>query len=96
MFSQFVHAHATALIIYLLLINIVSLAAFAVDKRRARQQAWRIPEATLLTLAILGGSAGAWLGMKLCHHKTRKRKFSLGVPLIFALQVALGLWMMLS
>ena len=91
-FSQ----HSTAFVIYLLLINLLTLIVFAVDKQRARRQAWRIPESTLLLLAVLGGSLGAWAGIRLCHHKTRHRKFALGVPLIFCLQLALALWIALS
>lgn len=79
-----------------MLINLLTMLVFAVDKQRARRQAWRIPEATLLLLAALGGSPGAWLGMQLCHHKTQKRKFTLGVPLLFGLQLALALWIALS
>lgn len=69
----------------------VSIAAFAMmgaDKRRARLGRWRIPEATLLLSAALGGSIGALAGMILFHHKTRKPKFYLGVPAILAAQLA--------
>ncbi len=91
-FSQ----HITAFAIYLLLINLLTLIIFAVDKQRARRHAWRIPESTLLLLAVLGGSLGAWAAIWICHHKTRRRKFTLGVPLIFCLQLALALWIALG
>lgn len=54
---------------------------------------WRISEATLLTMAAIGGSVGAWLGMSLWHHKTKHRKFAIGVPLVLALQIALAIYL---
>ena len=74
---------------YLLLINIVTYFVYGLDKRKARKKQWRIPEAQLLFLAVLGGSVGALLGMRIFHHKTKKRKFFLGVPVIFIIQVIL-------
>jgi len=56
------------------------------DKQRARKNLWRIPEATLIGVAALGGSAGALLGMYIIRHKTRHLKFTLGIPVILALQ----------
>ncbi len=80
-------------IIYLVLINAVAFAAFGIDKYKARARKWRTPEATLLALAAAGGSAGAWLGMQLFRHKTRHLKFTVGVPAILALQLALAWWL---
>ncbi len=77
-----------AVAVYLLAINAVAFFAFGLDKWKARHQRWRIPEATLLLLAVVGGSIGAWLGMKTWHHKTLHRKFRYGVPAILALQLA--------
>ena len=71
---------------YLFIINIIALNAFGGDKWRARNNAWRISEATLFLLAILGGSLGALLGMHLWHHKTRHLHFLIGIPLIMLLQ----------
>lgn len=65
---------------YLLLVNMVTFCVYALDKRKAKRRRWRIPESTLLGLSFAGGFAGAGLGMSLCHHKTRKRKFRLLVP----------------
>ncbi|MCI8871225.1 MAG: DUF1294 domain-containing protein [Lawsonibacter sp.] len=73
----------------------VNLAAFflmGADKRRARRGAWRIPERTLFLAALLGGGAGAVLGMRLFHHKTRHWYFRLGLPAVLLVQLALGLW----
>lgn len=73
---------------YLLVINVLTFAVYGVDKWKARQGRWRVPEATLLGLAALGGSAGAWLAMLLFRHKTQKKRFRYGVPALFVLQVA--------
>ena len=59
-----------------------------IDKRKAQKGAWRIPEATLLTIAAIGGSMGALLGMYHFHHKTKHPKFTVGIPLILVAQVA--------
>lgn len=77
------------IIIYLLIINIITFVAYGVDKWKARNNKWRISEATLLELAIAGGSIGAWLGMRYWHHKTMHDKFRFGIPIIFVLQVIL-------
>lgn len=79
------------LIIYLLIINAVAFVLMLVDKQKARKSKWRIPEATLMGVAALGGSIGAWFGMQVFRHKTKHIKFTLGIPLIFAAQVALGI-----
>ena len=76
--------------IYLLEINAAAALLCAVDKRRARQNAWRVSEATLLLCAALGGSAGLLLAMLLLWHKVQRPKFILGVPLILLLQLALA------
>lgn len=76
-------------IIYLFLINAAGLLLMLTDKKRAIQKRWRISEATLMTVAILGGSLGSFLGMRLFRHKTRHPKFSVGLPVILLLQLAL-------
>lgn len=78
----------TIIWIYLAAANAVAFAVYGADKRRARRGLWRVPEATLLLLAALGGSVGALAGMYLFRHKTRKPKFFLGVPAILAAQLA--------
>ncbi len=82
------------LIAYLVLINVVAFVAFGVDKWKAQHGAWRIPELTLLLLAALGGSVGAWLGMRVWRHKTQHLKFLLGIPAIFVLQILLAWWIL--
>lgn len=81
-------------LICLLLINAAGLLVMLADKEKARKNLWRIPEATLLTVAALGGSIGVLAGMYLFHHKTRKPKFFIGVPLILTVQLiaVLLLW----
>ena len=74
---------------YLVLVNAAALALMLTDKKKARRGAWRIPEATLLGIAVFGGSIGAIIGMYLFRHKTRHLKFSLGLPLILAVQIGL-------
>lgn len=77
------------LLIYLFLINAVSFLLMLIDKWKARKNRWRIPEATLMGAAILGGSLGALGGMYLVRHKTKHPKFTLGIPVIFAVQVVI-------
>ena len=77
------------LVVYLIIINIVAFGMYGIDKQKAIKKQWRIPEAQLLAVAAIGGSAGALLGMQFFHHKTRKWKFGLGVPLILAVQLIL-------
>ncbi|MBQ5975860.1 MAG: DUF1294 domain-containing protein [Bacteroidales bacterium] len=76
------------LIYYLLAVNVLTFIVYGVDKWKARSGRWRVPEATLMGLAALGGSVGAWLAMQLFRHKTQKKKFRYGVPALFVLQVA--------
>ena len=76
-------------IIYFILINVVTFFLFGIDKWKAKKGRWRISEATLLIFAIIGGSVGAWLGMKTWHHKTMHKKFKYGIPLILLVQIAL-------
>ena len=77
------------LLYYLIVINVVTFLVYGIDKWKAKQSKWRISEATLLLLAIIGGSVGAWLGMKTWHHKTMHKKFKYGLPLILLAQIAL-------
>lgn len=79
---------------YVCLINIVAFVTMAVDKRKAVKGKWRIPEKTLLGLAILGGSVGAIAGMYTFRHKTRHRLFTVGLPVILILQLVICLWFM--
>ena len=83
-------------LLYLLAINILAFLAFGIDKRKARKGQWRTPESTLLALAAIGGSMGAWVGMKVWHHKTLHPKFKYGIPAIFIIQVFLLIFICLD
>ena len=75
-------------LLYLLLINAVGFLLMRIDKRKAKRGRWRIPEATLMGVAAIGGSIGSLLGMYTFRHKTKHVKFTLGIPLILAVQLA--------
>ena len=74
---------------YLVLINAVGLMIMLIDKKKASRGAWRIPERTLIGIALLGGSIGMTTGMYLFRHKTKHPKFSVGLPVILILHAAL-------
>ena len=79
----------TLLTTYVVVINLIGFIVMGMDKRRAKKHAFRIPEATLFTIAIIGGSIGSIIGMRYFHHKTRHWYFVYGMPLILLLQIAL-------
>ena len=74
---------------YLCLINITTLIVYGIDKNRAKREKYRISEKTLIILAAVGGSIGAAAGMRIFHHKTKKPKFFIGIPVILILQIGL-------
>lgn len=80
----------TCLLVYLFIINAVAFLLMLIDKYKAKKNLWRIPEATLMMTAALGGSIGALAGMYAVRHKTRHIKFTLGIPLILAAQILLA------
>ena len=75
------------IIIYFVIVNIFGFALMGIDKRRARKSAFRIPEATLFSVAIIGGSLGSTIGMFFFKHKTKHWYFKFGLPLIFLIQI---------
>ena len=75
------------LIYYICPVNVFAFAMFGYDKWCAMNGKYRIPESVLLSLAVIGGSVGAWCGMKVWHHKTLHRKFRYGLPLMILLQI---------
>jgi uncharacterized membrane protein YsdA (DUF1294 family) len=80
----------TDTIIYILIsINALTFVVYGWDKWKAKHGKWRISEATLLMLALVGGTIGALLGMQVWHHKTMHLKFKYGLPLILLAQIAL-------
>ena len=82
------------LVYYLVAINVVTFVVYGLDKWKARRGRWRIPEAALLWLAVLGGSPAALLAMWLFRHKTKHNKFRDGVPMILAVQVGVAVALM--
>ncbi len=81
------------LLAYLIIINAAAFILMLADKIKAKRGAWRIPEATLMGIAALGGSVGALAGMYTFRHKTKHIKFTLGIPLILAAQAAVVIWL---
>lgn len=79
----------TILFLYLVIINALGFLLMLIDKYKARKNLWRIPEASLITIAIIGGSIGSLIGMRLFRHKTKHPKFAIGIPIILALQIFL-------
>ena len=77
--------------LYLLIINAAGFLLMLVDKFKARRNLWRVPEATLMGVAALGGSVGSLLGMYTFRHKTRHLKFTIGIPVILAVQIVAAL-----
>ena len=82
------------ILLYLLIINAIGFLLMLMDKLKARKNLWRIPEATLMSAAVLGGSIGAIAGMYTFRHKTKHLKFTLGIPLILIAQIALAVWIL--
>ncbi|MEG0833334.1 MAG: DUF1294 domain-containing protein [Oscillospiraceae bacterium] len=77
-----------AAIIYLVLINLCAFAAMAFDKHKAKRDGRRVAEKTLFILAAMGGSAGVLAAMYILRHKTRRLKFTLGIPALLLAQLA--------
>lgn len=82
------------LIIYIVIANIVAFALMGIDKRKAIKNKYRIPEKVLFMSAILFGSIGANLGMKVFRHKTKHMSFVIGMPAIFIVQVMVLLFVL--
>ena len=75
------------IIVYLLAINLIGILIMYIDKRKARKGNWRIPEKTLLIIAMLGGSIGTIIGMYWFRHKTKKLRFTIGFPAILITEI---------
>ena len=80
-------------LLYLIIVNAAAFLLMLADKLKAKRGAWRIPEATLMGMAAIGGSVGALAGMYLFRHKTKHIKFTLGIPVILIGQIALVIWL---
>ena len=85
----------TAILIYLIAVNVVAFILYGADKQKARKKKWRISEKALLGIAVIGGSLGAILGMYVFHHKTKHWYFRYGLPLILVIQI-LVVWFIMK
>lgn len=77
--------------IYLVIINLIAIIVTVHDKRAARKHKWRVPESTLLILAAFSGCVVMYITMHIIRHKTRKKKFMIGIPVIFVLEIVVAL-----
>lgn len=84
------------ILIYLVIINAAAFLLMLIDKQKARKNKWRISEATLMTVAAVGGSIGSLIGMYTVRHKTKHLKFTVGIPLILTLQIFLAIYLYLQ
>ena len=81
---------------FVIIMNIIGFASMGIDKKRAQRSAFRIPEATLFAIALIGGSLGSILGMRIFHHKSKHWYFKFGMPLILILQILAALLLYFS
>lgn len=79
----------TILAIYFIAINLIGFFSMGIDKQKAKKRTFRIPEATLFTIAIIGGSLGSIIGMNVFRHKTQRRLFLIGMPAILLIHILL-------
>ncbi len=79
-------------IVYLLIVNILGFTMMGIDKQKAIKKRWRVRESTLFLIALVGGSFGSILGMRVFHHKTKHWYFVCGMPLILILQIAIAVF----
>ncbi len=77
-----------------LALNLLTFIIYGIDKLKAKNAKWRISEATLILLAFIGGSIGAWLGLQVWRHKTQHKKFYIGIPVIIILQVVATIYVL--
>lgn len=87
LFLEIVRMNLKYILIYLLCINIIGFLAMGIDKLKAQKGWWRIPEATLMTMCLLGGGIGTIAGMYIFRHKTKKMKFTIGMPTILIAEI---------
>jgi len=84
------------IVVYLLIINLIGLLIMFIDKKKAIKGRWRIPEKTLMLIAILGGSIGTIIGMNIFRHKTKQLKFTIGFPTILITQITLIVYFLIK
>ena len=84
------------IITYLLLINLIGLLMMYIDKRKAIKGSWRIPEKSLIFIALLGGGVGTIIGMYWFRHKTKKLRFTIGFPVILLTEITLIIYFLIK
>lgn len=80
------------ILIYLIVINLITFIVFAIDKICAIKKKWRYKEVSLFGMCFVGGAIGGFLAMHLFHHKTKKKVFVIGVPLIIIIHLVIIIW----
>lgn len=95
-FLEIVKMNIKYILIYLLFINIIGFLAMGIDKLKAQKGWWRIPEATLMTLCLLGGGIGTIAGMYTFRHKTKKMKFTIGMPTILIAEIIIIIYIVVK
>lgn len=81
---------------YILLINLIGFTSMYIDKKRAKRNEWRIKEGTLISIALLGGGIGSMFGMYKFRHKTKKLKFTVGIPTIIIAQIVIIIYCLIA
>jgi len=84
------------IIIYLLIINLIGILIMCIDKRKAIKGSWRMSEKSLIFIAILGGSIGTIIGMYWFRHKTKKLRFTIGIPIILVTEIVVITYLLLK
>ena len=82
------------IILYVLIINLIGFGIMGIDKFKAKKGFWRTPEKTIFTITLLGGGIGTVTGMYLFRHKTKKMKFTIGLPTILISEIVLIIYFM--
>lgn len=90
------HIGLAKILVYILVINLIAFLAMGVDKWKAKRDAWRIPEQTLLSLVLLGGGIGGIAGMYVFRHKTKKPRFFIGFPVILVTEIAIVIYLLIK
>ena len=90
------HIGLSKILLYLVTINLIAFLAMGIDKWKAKRNAWRIPEQTLLSLVLLGGGIGGIAGMYVFRHKTKKPRFFIGFPVIFIAEIVLVIYLLIK
>ena len=80
-------------IVYMIFMNVFTFILYRIDKKRAVARRWRIPEVVLLGMSLLGGCVGAFLAMRVFHHKTRHARFAMGVPIMILLHGCIAVYL---